>query len=282
MKYTAKLPPEVNVTPVHPLKELLVLVGGVLGIGLALVLVLALMADRLITLIPLQYENSTLAGLFSLEHSDAYPKTEAYLNGLVQSLRPHYLADNRDEYVFHVSVTPDKEPNAFVTPGGRISVTTGLLRMLQTENGLAMVLGHEMGHQYRRHPIRGLGRGAVMALALLVMSGLDGSQWASRVISDTAMLGNLAFSRSQEAEADAIGERLLLAAYGHAAGASEFFRLLQESGHNEPWEFLSSHPSTEHRLAMLVQHETQRPGQITPLPAFIHTEIRAAAEAAEN
>jgi predicted Zn-dependent protease len=145
--------------------------------------------------------------------------------------------------------------------------------MMQTENGLAMVLSHEMGHQYKRHPLRGLGRGVVVGLALLVMTGLDGGNWASSLISDTTMLGNLAYSRSQEAEADHIGVQLLSKTFGHAAGASEFFHLIQQRGLTmDAMAFFSAHPSTSSRIRELEQFETRLPGSVIPLPSFIKQE----------
>jgi predicted Zn-dependent protease len=87
------------------------------------------------------------------------------------------------------------------------------------------------------------------------------------------MLGNLAYSRSQEAEADAIGVHLLTETYGHAAGATEFFRLIQEQGLTmDALAFFSTHPSTSARIRELAEFEARRPASVAPLPGFVHQE----------
>ena len=56
-------------------------------------------------------------------------------------------------------VIEDEQENAFVVPGGKVVVYTGLLRLLDTEAQLATVLAHEVGHVLARHVVRAGGLG---------------------------------------------------------------------------------------------------------------------------
>src|SRR4029453_2961358 len=60
-------------------------------------------------------------------------------------------AAQRRDGSWKVNVTDDPEPNAFALPGGYVYVTRGLLALLNSEDELAGVLGHEMAHVLERH-----------------------------------------------------------------------------------------------------------------------------------
>ena len=62
-------------------------------------------------------------------------------------------------------------PNAFATLGGHIIVTSGLYRRMPSENALAMVIGHEIGHVKARDPISAVGGAVILSLPLAVLSG---------------------------------------------------------------------------------------------------------------
>ncbi|MDH5593418.1 MAG: M48 family metallopeptidase [Gammaproteobacteria bacterium] len=274
MKYTPKLPPEgINTSSENHLKEFALLTGGVLGIVLVTVAILSLLVNHLVSYIPIEFENEYFASQF-IEHpveEGKYHQTEIWLNQRVNEMRTHYSGEDEDKFRFHVRVVEMKEPNAFVFPGGNIGVTTGLLEMMETENGLVMVLAHEMAHQYKRHPLRSMGRGVVIGLTLMVFTGMENSSLVSNLIGNAAMLEQLAFSREQESDADAIGVELLQQTYGHASGATEFFRKMRNKKESRymPPAFLSTHPDVENRILKLQEMERMYPGKTKPLPKFI-------------
>ena len=107
------------------------------------------------------------------------------------------------------------------TPEGRLLFYSGLLNQIESENELAMILAHELGHFAKKHHIRGLGRGLVFLMISSVVFGQESAV--------TAYIGNLFgvlnahYSREQESEADHFGLNLLVKAYGHAGGANDFF-----------------------------------------------------------
>ncbi|MGV6826963.1 MAG: M48 family metallopeptidase [bacterium] len=254
MKYTPrKIPEGINTSTEHPLKEFSVLLVGAVGLVLALLLMVTLLTDVLVRLIPVEYERQWIVE--QLPASDTTAASEAeqelldYLGSVVESLKDR----ERPEFQFSVRMMASDEPNAFALPGGYVYVTRGLLRTVTSENALAMVLAHEMAHQYHRDPIRAFGRGVVIMLALAAIAGTDGGIAAS-FLGDATMLGQLAYSREQETSADELGVALLVRHYGHAGGASEFFHAVDEMQSNVEEvapDFLKTHPGTESRIKFL-------------------------------
>jgi len=176
------------------------------------------------------------------------------------------------DHEFQVEIANELGANAFAVPGGHIVVTRGLFSSIQSENGLSMILAHEMAHHYERHPLRSTGRGLVVSVFLLAILGADGSSFLQNFLGNTASITNLAFSRQQESDSDTFASALLLKFYGHASGAAEFFQYikLEEGIASEIPSFLSTHPSTEGRIENLLAFESKHSGEKKPLPDFIH------------
>lgn len=154
---------------------------------------------------------------------------------------------------YRLMVLPDPSPNAFALPGGTVVVTTGMLNMVESEIGLAMVLGHELGHLEHRHGLKSLGRMLFLA-AGMSMVGLD----SSRLLKQSPFLAEMKHSRSQEEESDTFGLNLVYAKYGTTEGAFEFFEdihLLQGDQSNSLVDgmhsWIETHPLTENRLTNL-------------------------------
>ena len=273
MEYTPRTIPEgINTSTEHPLREFALLTSGVIAAVLVLILIASLLSDYLVRFIPVELESKWLSAQASLrdENENALPAQlalEAYLQSLVEQLGD----DEHRNYIFTTRVIDEPTPNAFVVPGGHIFVTSGLLAMVSSENALAMVLGHEMAHQYHRDPIRSLGRGIVIILALVAISGAEAGDLVQSFIADAANIGQLAYSREQEADADETGVELVMRHYGHAHGASEFFRALDDNHSYDshmPF-FLRTHPGTKNRIEFLRRYEMQRQGLLKPLPAVV-------------
>jgi beta-barrel assembly-enhancing protease len=280
MKYTPKTIPEgINTSTEHPLREFALLTSGVIAAVLLLILVASLLSDYLVRFIPVEKENEWLSGHVMRQSDDDEPVSperqalEAYLQTLVVQLGD----DEHRNYIFTTRVIEEPTPNAFVMPGGHIFVTSGLLSMVSSENALAMVLGHEMAHQYHRDPIRSLGRGIVIVLALVAISGAEAGDLVQSFIANAANIGQLAYSREQEADADETGVELVMRHYGHAQDVSEFFRALDDSrvyDSHTPF-FLRTHPGTAKRIEFLRRYEMQRQGPLQPLPGVVGNYLAA-------
>jgi Zn-dependent protease with chaperone function len=281
MKYEAKIIPEgINTSDENPLKELLLLIGGAFAVIALLIVLLAYLSDFLIGFISPEMESNWFSPqLFELRQFETHQKktgkltvnqfeeAEFYLAHLINQLK----AKEKQGFKFTVSVYDDDLPNAFILPGGHIFISVALFDAVDSENGLAMVLAHEMAHQYERHPIRSLGRGVLVSVALTAILGNDANEWLGNFFFETATIGRLAFSREQERDADRIAVENLIAYYGHALGADEFFRHINKNkglSSSLP-EFYQSHPGTEERIQFLNQKTAGEKGQTTILPKLI-------------
>jgi predicted Zn-dependent protease len=159
-------------------------------------------------------------------------------------------ADGFRQLPYRLFLAPGSEANAFAVAGGGVGVTQGLLDSIETEAGLALVLGHELGHHQARHPLRHIGRMLVFSVARAL---LFGARDVSLVDQSLAIVDS-SYSRRQERQADAFGLRLIHEIYGHTQESLEFLeRIWVEGGTQEGrWSaFLRSHPLTSDRIADL-------------------------------
>ncbi len=185
----------------------------------------------------------------------------------------------------------DKSVNAFAMPGGKIVIYTGLLPMTQTEEALAVVVGHEVAHVIAQHSSERLSQQIALQYGGAIAGGLLGNSQAMRDLSNTVFgLGAevgvmLPYARKQEYEADEIGLIVMaIAGYDPRVAVPFWRRMVQSGGTNVP-EFLSTHPSDSKRVANIerimprvmqyykgpgVYNNTTKPIQTkTPVPAGI-------------
>jgi predicted Zn-dependent protease len=148
-----------------------------------------------------------------------------------------------------------KEINAFALPGGKVGVYSGLFKVAQTDDELAVVMGHEIGHVTARHGAERMSEAMLIAAGgILLDVGLsdDSHRGAWRAAYGVgATIGVvLPYSRLNENEADEIG--LIYAAkagYDPRAGITFWQRMLEESqGKAKLPPFLSTHPTDENRI----------------------------------
>lgn len=165
------------------------------------------------------------------------------------------LANRPWEYV----VFDNAEANAFVLPGGKVGVNTGLLRIVQNDDQLAAVIGHEVGHMAANHAAE---RYSQTAATQLVLAGAQGasegrSETLSKGIASYGGIGAqlgvlLPFSRQHELEADRLGVQYMARAGYRPAEAVTLWRLMAQSRTGaRPPEIISTHPSDESRIAAL-------------------------------
>lgn len=246
MQFTQKAPDErVNYSRDNPLREALVLVAIVAAIGAVFLFGASWFVEELVVRIPPSWE-SRVFGYVAAEfpkHDDARVKRVA---ALLAELDP----ENAANLTFRV--LDDEQLNAFAAPGGLILVTTGLLDAVESENELAFVLGHELGHFRNRDHLRSMGRGLASSLVLGAISAVVGADVSS--LGWLQRLNQLRYGRRQERAADVWGLGLTAKRYGHVAGATDFFERLPRSESalaRSAESFLSSHPVSENRIEQL-------------------------------
>ncbi|MBB3167768.1 M48 family metalloprotease [Simiduia aestuariiviva] len=163
--------------------------------------------------------------------------------------------------------------NAFAVPGGVVGVHTGLLTTAGTENQLASVLAHELGHLSQRHFARGVEAqknasipttAAMLAsLVLLATVGGDAGMAAMAATQAAALDNQLRFSRQNEQEADRVGMDTMVAAGLDPYAVPEMFEAMQRGTRysRRPPEFLLTHPVTESRIADSMNRASRHPRQ---------------------
>jgi predicted Zn-dependent protease len=143
-------------------------------------------------------------------------------------------------------------PNAFVIPGNKVFVFTGILPICKTDNGLATVLGHEISHNICHHAAESMSTGFIrigtLAIAFVLAGYIDYS-WL--------ILSDLAFSkprsRTQESEADHIGLQLMALACFDPREAEQFWGRMEQTNKMNIPTFMSTHPSNEQRITQIHQ-----------------------------
>ena len=185
----------------------------------------------------------------------------SYLNLLGQSLA---LVSDRPETFggYHFLVLDSAEINAFAAPGGLIFISRGLLRCADSEDAVAAILAHEIGHVAKQHGLKAIKtarfKDAGLAIGLAAVEELGPSELAkvtaafSGTIDDiTSTLVNSGYSRNAEKEADLAAVGILKAA-GYDPKA--LVRMLQVmEGRLKPGgpDFAKTHPDSEVRIASI-------------------------------
>lgn len=172
-------------------------------------------------------------------------------------LRNNNRLDAIQNYSWEFNLVQDNSANAFCMPGGKIVVYEGLLPVTQSEDALAIVLGHEIAHAVAKHSAEQLSTqvkqqaGAKLLGAVLGATGVSNT---TSLLTQTAFslgskLGSLKYSRDNESEADYMG--LIFAAMaGYDPGvAVSFWQRMASSSTNSRLAFLSDHPSDAKRIA---------------------------------
>ena len=185
--------------------------------------------------------------------------TQAMLDRLLDELRP---PGTDIDYV--VTLLDSSEVNAFAIPGGDLFFTSAITSLM-TEDELAFVMGHEVGHVACRHLAQQFEREALVIAGLDALLGTEidtgrlYAEAAALILTDVA---DLRFSREDELESD-LAALDLLAAAGRplSAGPSALRALLEMEDDLEPTAvdiFFSTHPPTSERIDRLEDEIAQR------------------------
>ncbi len=257
MKFVARKPRDgINVSDTHPLAEAGVLILGLGLIFLTIALVLVFLVELALRFVSPETEaeffSTWIPGdLTSIESDD--PRL-LETRALSRRLAAHWPDA---PYTFRVEVTHSEIPNAMAFPGGLIVVTTALLDRVETENELAFVLGHELGHFRNRDHLRMLGRGVIFGIVFSMLLDGEGGETVGLTIADLTLRG---FSRDQESEADLFALGVMQGEYGHVDKAWRFFQRLLAEDLDNSWLaiYLSTHPAAGERIDELLEHAAEQ------------------------
>ena len=163
-----------------------------------------------------------------------------------------------ENYAWEFNLVADKSVNAFAMPGGKVVVFSGLLPVTQTEEALAVVIGHEIAHVIAQHSNERLSQQVALQYGGAVAGGLLGNSESTRQIASTVFgLGAqygvmMPYARKQELESDEIGVIIMaIAGYDPRVAIPFWTRMAQASGGANVPEVLSTHPADSRRIERL-------------------------------
>lgn len=159
-------------------------------------------------------------------------------------------------FAWEFNLIEDKTSNAFAMPGGKVAVYSGILKHTQNEDGLAVVIAHEIAHVIANHGGERMSQmmlaqfGHTMITQALEEKKQTTQQFLMLAYGVSMNLGVvLPYSRLHETEADRIGLILMSQAGYNPREAISFWRRMDaaRNGSQMP-EFLSTHPAPEARI----------------------------------
>ncbi len=254
MKYTPKeLKGNINISHTSPIKEFFILLGGILGILFIIYMALGFAVDLAASRLPFGVEQK-LGSLYSVLYENTEPteagrKLQDLLDDLVKDTSQSYNF-NTQNTKFNVHLVPGSSANAMALPGGNIIVYSPLMNEVKSENEIAFVLAHELGHYANKDHLKGLGRSLVLIAASAALLGGDSS--TTNFLINSIVNIEMKFSQHQETMADLWALDLLNNKYGHVAGAVDFFDMLSDK--EEPSRisyYFATHPYPDDRIKQL-------------------------------
>lgn len=175
------------------------------------------------------------------------------VRAIAQRLIPATEAFRADAkaWKWEANVIRSDQANAWVMPGGKIVVYSGLIdRLGLTDDEIAAVMGHEIAHALREHARERASEQQVASVGIAVGAAVLGIGRAGADLAGMAYQVSVGMpnSRAHETEADRIGVELAARAGYDPRAAVTLWQKMQKQGGGAPPEFLSTHPSTETRL----------------------------------
>ncbi|CEL05194.1 Putative Peptidase family M48 [Aspergillus calidoustus] len=175
---------------------------------------------------------------------ESHPVT-IMVNRVLRRLIPQAPIHDADWKV-HV-IHDDNMKNAFVLPGGKVFVYTGILPICKDEDGLAAVLGHEIAHVVARHHAERMSNNFItMGVVFLTAFLFDVSGQIPGLLLN--LMYSLPNSRVQEAEADNIGLMMMSKACFNPEAAVGLWERMHKAEQMAPPQFMSTHPSSYNRM----------------------------------
>jgi predicted Zn-dependent protease len=192
------------------------------------------------------------------------PQQVERLRRIARELIPHATRfnPNATQWKWEVNLISSKTVNAFCMPGGKIAFFTGILDALQlTDDEVASIMGHEIGHALLEHGRARMSEQVAKNIGISIAAiVLNLGQVSTEVLAQAANLAvSLPYARSQETDADLVGLELAARAGHDPRAAVSVWRKMSQlskentskAGRGQPPQFLSTHPANETRIRQI-------------------------------
>ena len=171
-------------------------------------------------------------------------------------LKEQGMEDEVENYDWEFNLVEDESVNAFAMPGGKIVVFTGILPVAQNEDGLAVIMGHEIAHVVANHGNERMSQALVTQLGGIALATALRERPAATQQLFMAAFGAgaqigvlLPYSRLHESEADRLGLIFMAKGGYNPEEAPRFWeRMAAKKEAPQPPEFLSTHPADTRRI----------------------------------
>jgi predicted Zn-dependent protease len=205
----------------------------------------------------------------TLSQNQDYVSRVRQVGGRLTAAVEKYMKDNGMEsnlegYSWQYNVLVSKELNAWCMPGGQIAFYEGIMPICQDDNGIAVVMGHEIAHAIAQHGNERMSQQLAVQMGGVALS--DALKTQKETTQQLALLAfgvgtqlgmELPFSRTHESEADELGLYFMAMAGYDPRTASAFWERMNAIGATSTPEFLSTHPAPATRIRDINRHMTK-------------------------
>jgi Zn-dependent protease with chaperone function len=239
MKFIPKvLDDNINAPQTNILKEFFYFLFVLIIIIIFIYILLGFIVDIIAEKIPPETEQLLAYNYIKIFETKKITEKEKLLQKFLNEIVKYSDLKGRK---FKIRIMESNQVNALALPGGTIVILSGLLKTIKTENQLAYVLSHELGHYAHRDHLRGLGRILVLSLITTVLFGSD--TFYNKSMANSINGIQLKYTRAQETRADLYAVDLLYKKYKNVAGATDLLSIFSK---NEPMpkliSFFTTHP----------------------------------------
>lgn len=169
--------------------------------------------------------------------------------------------DNPYRFDFHV-LRDNQTVNAFALPGGQIFITAALLGRLKSEDQLAGILGHEIGHVIHRHSSQQMATTELYQGLAGAATAAGGDMGGAQIANYVAQVKLMKFGRDDELQSDEFGVKYMINGGYNPYAMIEVMEILAQAGGGDMNrdEFMSTHPSPANRIAKIKEHIAKNGG----------------------
>lgn len=213
-------------------------------------------------LLPMSYDNyKTVLDSTNLSTNKLQSEMVKRVGVRIQKAVEEFMAQNNmsdqlDGYEWEFNLIEDSAMNAWSMPGGKLAFYTGIMDVCKDENGVAVVMGHEVAHAVANHGSERMSQGLLQQMGGEALNmAMANKPNETRMLFGTAygVASNygamLPFSRLHESEADKMGLIFMAMAGYDPREAPKFWeRMAAQSEGNKPPGFMLTHPSHETRI----------------------------------